>query len=96
MPSSAELIADVASEAAVTQKDVKSVIEALTKIAGRELKKNGVFSIPYLAKFKEVRNKAREGGVRKCFGKELEIPPRPASSSVKILATKQLINAVSR
>ena len=40
MPSSAELIADVASEAAVTQKDVKSVIEALTKIAGRELKKN--------------------------------------------------------
>ena len=96
MPTSAELIADVASEAAVTQKDVKSVIEALTKIAGRELKKNGVFSIPYLAKFKEVKKKAREGGVKKCFGKEFEIQPRPASSSVKILATKQLINAVSR
>ena len=69
MPSSAELIADVASEAAVTQKDVKSVIEALTKIAGRELKKNGVFSIPYLAKFKEVKKKAREGGVKKCLAK---------------------------
>ena len=96
MPTSAELIADVASEAAVTQKDVKSVIEALTKIAGRELKKNGVFSIPYLSKIKEVKKKAREGGIKNCFGKQFEIAPRPASSSVKIVAKKQLINAVSR
>ena len=96
MPTSAELIADVASEAAVTQKDAKKTIEALTKIAGRELKKSGLFSIPYLAKFKEVKKKAREGGIKRCFGKEFEIAPKPASTSIKIVPTKQLINAVSR
>ena len=95
MPTAAELIADVASEAAVAQKDVTSVIEALTKIAAKEPKKNGVFKIPFLANFKLVKKKAREGGVKKCFGKKFEIQPRPASLSVKILATKQLINAVS-
>ena len=96
MPTSAELIADVASEAAVAQKDVKNVIEALTKIAAKELKKNGVFKIPFLANFKQVKKAAREGGLKKCFGKEFEIAPKPASSSVKVVATKNLISSVSR
>ena len=96
MPCSAELISDVAAEAAVTQKDVKRVIEALTKIAGRELKKSGAFAIPFLVKFKTVKKKTREGGVKKCFGKEIEVAPKPASSTVKVVATKQFLNAMSR
>lgn len=94
MPSS--LIADVASEAAVTQNDAKRVIEALTKIAAKELRDNGVFKLPFLANFREVKKKAREGGMKKCFGKECEIPARPATSSVKIVATKHFIKNVAR
>lgn len=96
MPTVGGLIADVASEAAVAQKDVKKTIEALTKIAANELKKNGTFKIPFLANFKLVQKKAREGGIKKCFGKQMEVAARPASSSVKIVATKHLINAVLR
>ena len=96
MPTAVGLIADVAAATDATQKDVKKILEAVTLVAAKELKKNGTFKMPFLANFKLVQKKAREGGIRTCFGKQMEVPARPASPSVKIVATKQFISNVSR
>lgn len=86
-----------ASEGEVTRKQVKAIIEALTDIAYKELKKNGLFTMPGFAKFRVVKKpatKAREG--TNPFTKQpMTFPAKPASKSVRARPIKAIKDAVS-
>ena len=59
-----QLIEKIATENELAKKDVKGVLEALASVGHKELKKNGVFLVPGLAKFiviKKPATKARQG-----------------------------------
>jgi len=64
--SKSELIQKVADQfsGTVSKRDVKGVIETLAEVGYKELKKNGAFVVPGLAKFvvvKKPATKARKG-----------------------------------
>ena len=64
--SKAELIQAIAEEHAdkLTLKDVKGVLESLTTIGHKQLRKSGVFLLPGFAKFRVIKKpatKAHEG-----------------------------------
>ena len=60
-----ELIEKIAAEhTELTKRDVKGVLESLTSVGYKELKKSGVFMLPGFAKFvviKKPATKARKG-----------------------------------
>ena len=90
MPSTAAFYATVASGANLKPKDVKRVFDEAAGLIAKEMKLNGAFKVPNLVVLKTIKKKAREGGKRKCFGKECEVAARPASTALKVCATKQL------
>jgi nucleoid DNA-binding protein len=81
----------------VTRKQVKTVIESLAAIAYRELKKNGIFTVPGFAKFRVVKKpatKAREG--THPFTKQpMTFAAKPASKSVRARPIKSIKDALA-
>ena len=96
MPSAAAFHADVASATGLKVKDVKRVFVEGTSLIVREIKQNGSFKVPNFVVLKTIKKKAREGGKRKCFGKECEVAALPASIALKVCAIKQLSDVVLR
>ena len=96
MPSAATFYADVASGANLKPKDVKRVFEEATSLIVKKMKLNGACKVPNFVVIKTIQKKAREGGTRKCFGKECEVASRPAKTSLKVCATKQLSDLILR
>jgi nucleoid DNA-binding protein len=86
-----------ATEGEVTRKQVKAILESLTDIAYRELKKNGLFTMPGFAKFRVIKKpatKAREG-VNPFTKQPMTFPAKPASKSVRARPIKAIKDAVS-
>ena len=81
----------------VNKKHVKLILESLTTIGHKQLKKQGVFTLPGFAKFKVVRKaatKARKG--RNPFtGEDMVFKAKPASKSVRARPVKACKDAVS-
>ncbi len=81
----------------VSRKQVKAVIEALQSVGHRELKKQGLFTLPGFAKFRVVKKpatKAREG--TNPFTKApMTFAAKPASKSVRARPIKQIKDAIS-
>jgi nucleoid DNA-binding protein len=81
----------------MTRKDVKSVIELLTEIGYKELKKTGAFFVPGFAKFvviKKPATKARKG--INPFTKEPTIfKAKPARKIIRARPVKAAKDAVS-
>ena len=94
MPKASDFFAAIAAETGLNQKDVKNVLDAIIAAVAREVKKNNVFKIPKLAAIKMIRKRAREAGTRKMFGKEVQVLARPATTSIKAYASKQLRDAI--
>lgn len=62
--SKSELIEKLAGAANLSKKEIKGVLEGLSAVAYKELKKSGAFLVPGLAKFvviKKAATKARKG-----------------------------------
>ena len=86
-----------AVENEVTRKQVKAILEALSEIAYKELKKNGIFTMPGFAKFrvaKKPATKAREG-VNPFTKQPMTFPAKPASKSVRARPIKAIKDAIS-
>ena len=86
-----------ANENEVTRKQVKAVLEALTDIAYKELKKNGIFTMPGFAKFRVVKKpatKAREG-INPFTKQPMTFPAKPASKSVRARPIKAIKDSIS-
>ena len=80
----------------VTRKHVKQIVEALTEIGHKELKKNGIFVLPGFAKFVVVKKPARPAreGINPFTGQKQMFAAKPASKAVRARAVKAIKDAV--
>ena len=81
----------------VSRKDVKSVLEALTEIGHKELKKSGLFVLPGFAKFVVVKKPARPArkGINPFTKEPTVFAAKPASKTVRARAIKAIKDAVA-
>jgi nucleoid DNA-binding protein len=94
---SALVNAVVEASGEVTRKQVKAILDSLAQIGYRELKKNGIFTLPGFAKFRVVKKpatKAREG--TNPFTKQpMTFAAKPASKSVRARPIKSIKDAMA-
>ena len=57
--SKSQLVDQIATKAELSKRDVKSVLELMTEIGHKELKKNGVFLVPGFARFVVIKKPAQ-------------------------------------
>src|SRR6266542_1910288 len=80
-----------------TRKQVKSMLESLTDIGHRELKKNGLFVLPGFAKFVVVKRPARPArkGINPFTKEPTTFAAKPASKAVKARPIKAIKDAIA-
>jgi DNA-binding protein HU-beta len=91
-----QLIEKIAVETNVAKKDVKGVLETLTSVGYKELKKAGVFLVPGFAKFvvvKKPATKARKG-TNPFNGEPMMFKAKPARKVVRARPVKAAKDAV--
>lgn len=81
----------------VTRKQVKTVLETLTEIGYKELKKNGVFVLPGFAKYVVVKKPAKPAreGINPFTKEKQMFAAKPASKAVRARPVKALKDAIS-
>jgi nucleoid DNA-binding protein len=90
------ILASIAEDTGLSKKQVGTVLDGLTDLIERHLKKRGAgeFTLPGLLKIKAVTRPARPArkGVPNPFkpGELMDIPKKPASVRVKVLPLKKL------
>ncbi|MEZ6093560.1 MAG: HU family DNA-binding protein [Pirellulaceae bacterium] len=95
-----EIMASLSDSTGLPKKDVAAVVDGLSELIHKSLKKNGpgVFTIPGLSKFKVVRKPAQKAkkGVPNPFkpGELMDVAAKPARNVVKILPLKALKDSV--
>jgi DNA-binding protein HU-beta len=80
----------------VSRKQAKSILDALSVVAYKELKKSGVFTMPGFAKFRVVKKpatKARQG-VNPFTKQPTTFAAKPASKSVRARPIKAIKDAM--
>ena len=80
-----------------TRKSVKGILEAVTAIGHKELKKTGLFVLPGFAKFVVVKKPARPArkGINPFTKEETVFAAKPASKAVKARPVKAIKDAVA-
>jgi DNA-binding protein HU-beta len=78
------------------RKDVKKVLDALTDIGHKELKKKGEFVLPGFAKFVVVKKPARPAreGINPFTKEPTTFAAKPASKAVKARPAKAIKDAI--
>lgn len=78
------------------RKQVKAVLEAVAAIAHRELKKNGLFTLPGFAKFVVVKRPARPArkGINPFTKEPTVFAAKPASKAVRARPIKAMKDAI--
>merc|ERR1712232_1374242 len=67
------MVKDIAAEHELKSKEVSQVFDSLAAIAAKEVKKNGIFTIPGLCRIKTRTKPATKAGVRMMFGNEVKV-----------------------
>jgi nucleoid DNA-binding protein len=87
-----QVIQTIASEhsARLARKDVAGVLESLTSVGHQELKKNGIFVLPGLARFVVVRKPATEErqGINPFTKQPITIKAKPGRKVLKARPVK--------
>jgi nucleoid DNA-binding protein len=81
----------------VSKRQVKDVIENLVCVGHKQLKKDGLFTLPGFAKFRVVKKpavKARKG-INPFTGEETTFKAKPATKVVRVRPIKAIKDAVS-
>lgn len=96
MISKSELLQKIADECSVAKKDVKAVIESLTAIGHKELKKAGEFLVPGFAKFTVVKKPAtpERQGINPFTKEPTTFKAKPARKVLKVRPVKAAKDAV--
>lgn len=90
------ILNEISENTDLTKKQVSIVLDELTNIIERHMKKRGIgeFTLPGLLKIKSVKRPARPArkNVPNPFkpGEVMDIPKKPATTRVKILPLKKL------
>merc|ERR1712010_384349 len=71
-------------------KDISQIFDSLAAIATKEVKKNGVFTVPGLCRIKTRTKPATKAGTRICFGVETKVRAKPARTVVKAFPVSAL------
>jgi nucleoid DNA-binding protein len=84
-------------EGEISRKQVKSVLESLTDVGYKELKKNGVFVLPGFAKYVVVKRPARPAreGINPFTKQPTTFAAKPATKVVRARPVKALKDAVA-
>jgi DNA-binding protein HU-beta len=89
-----EKISEAHSE--ISKRDIKGIMETLSTVGHKELKKSGVFVVPGFAKFvvvKKPATKAREG-TNPFTGEKMMFKAKPARKIVRARPVKAIKDAV--
>ena len=81
----------------VSRKQVKAILDALTDVGYKELKKNGIFTLPGFAKFRVVKKpatKARQG-INPFTKQPMTFAAKPASKAVRARPIKAIKDALA-
>jgi nucleoid DNA-binding protein len=91
-----QLVNKIAEMQELAKKDVKAMMETLTEIGHKELKKNGMFVVPGFAKFVVVKKPATKARVGKnpFTGEEMTFKAKPARKIVRARPVKAVKEAV--
>jgi nucleoid DNA-binding protein len=90
------ILNEIATNTGLSKREVSSVMEELSDLIERHIKKRGCgeFTLPGLLKIKTVKRPARPArkGVPNPFkpGELMDVPKKPASTRVKVLPLKKL------
>lgn len=90
------ILSEIAENTDLSRKQVGAVLEELSELIERHVKKGGVgeFTLPGLLKIKTVKKPARKArkGVPNPFrpGETMDVAAKPASTKVKVLPLKAL------
>merc|ERR1719253_862200 len=77
------IVKALAEQHEMKTKSVSGLLESLATLATTEVKKNGIFTIPGLARIKTRVKPATKAGVRMAFGQEIKVKAKPARTVVK-------------
>ena len=94
---SALINAVVEATGEVSRKQVKAILDALSDVAYKELKKSGVFTMPGFAKFRVVKKpatKARQG-INPFTKAPMTFAAKAASKAVRARPIKSIKDAVA-
>jgi len=80
----------------VTRKQVKTILDAIADIAYKELRKNGIFTMPGFAKFRVVKKPATKArkGINPFTKQETIFKAKPARNVIKVRPLKALKSMV--
>ena len=81
---------------AVSKRQVATVLETITEVAHKELKKSGAFTLPGFAKFIVVKKPATKErpGINPFTKEPITIAAKPASKKVRARPVKAIKDAV--
>lgn len=89
-----QILAEIAESTELSKKQVSSVLDELTDIIDRHIKKRacGEFVLPGLMKITTVKKKATKArkGINPFTGEETMFKAKPASTQVKVRPLKKL------
>merc|ERR1712037_939647 len=84
-------LAEALAAAADLKKPVcGKLLDALAELGSKEVKSNGIFTVPGLCRIKTRRKPATKAGKRMMFGKEVKVAAKPAKTVVKAFAVAAL------
>ncbi|MCA9621424.1 MAG: HU family DNA-binding protein [Myxococcales bacterium] len=81
----------------INKRQVKAVLEALQDIGHKQLKKQGIFTLPGFAKFRVVKKPATKArkGINPFTKEETVFKAKPASKAVRVRPVKACKDAVA-
>ena len=89
-----QILNSISESTSLSKKDVGNVIDELSGVIERHIKKRAVgeFVLPGLLKIRTVKKPARKArkGVNPFTGEEMMFKAKPASTTVKVSALKKL------
>ena len=84
----------LAAAGEVKKVQATKILDALASIAGAELKKSGIFTVPGVVRIKTRTKPATKAGKRVMFGKEVAVKAQPAKTVVKAFAVHALKSSI--
>merc|ERR1712048_86726 len=78
------IAAALATQFELKQKVCSSLLNSLAKVATKEVKTTGVFTLPRICKIKTRMKPATKAGQREMFGKMVVVKAKPAKKVVKV------------
>merc|ERR1739848_246859 len=64
-------------------KACSNILNSLVSVGAKEVKKNGVFTVPGICRIKTRTKAATKAGTRMAFGQEIKVKAKPARTIVK-------------